>query len=45
MLLGAVRRRDLLCIANARALLDGLGRRPPPAEASDGEELVEELQH
>jgi hypothetical protein len=31
VLLGAVRRRDLIRIANARAVLEGLGRRPLPA--------------
>ena len=31
VMLGAVRRRDLIRIANARAVLDGLGRRPLPA--------------
>jgi hypothetical protein len=31
VMLGAVRRRDLVRIGNARAVLDGLGRRPLPA--------------
>ena len=31
VLLGAVRRRDLIRVANARTVLEGLGRRPLPA--------------